>query len=78
MTRDERRMWDVRVLERNLRRGLISRKDYDRYLKSLPDSVANAAVSRPEEQEGEHARASERHGSPAESGGEHGASGGET
>ena len=29
---------DIRILERNLKRGLISRKDYDKFLKSLPDS----------------------------------------
>ena len=33
---------DVRILERKLRRGLISRKDHDKYLKSLPDRADNA------------------------------------
>jgi hypothetical protein len=49
MNREESKAYDVRVLERNLRRGLVSRKDYEKYLKSLPDSGANAAFSRPEE-----------------------------
>ena len=30
--------YDTRILERNLKHGLISRKDYEKFLKSLPDS----------------------------------------
>ncbi len=37
ITRDDPRFWDVRTLERRLRKGLISKKDYDKYLKALPD-----------------------------------------
>lgn len=41
MTRDEEekspRLFDSRTIERNIRKGLITRKDYDKYLKSLPD-----------------------------------------
>src|SRR5262249_7189930 len=29
---------DTRIIERSMKRGLISRKDYEKYLKSLPDS----------------------------------------
>jgi hypothetical protein len=29
--------YDVRVLERNLREGVITKKDYEEYLKKLPD-----------------------------------------
>jgi hypothetical protein len=29
--------YDTRIVERNIKRGLISRKDYDKFLKSLPD-----------------------------------------
>jgi len=32
------RLYDVRNLERNLKRGVISRKDYEKYLKSLQDA----------------------------------------
>lgn len=31
-------VYDTRLVERNLKRGLISRKEYDKYVKSLPDS----------------------------------------
>jgi len=31
-------VYDTRILERNLKRGLISRKDYEKFLKTLPDS----------------------------------------
>jgi hypothetical protein len=36
-------MFDKRVLQRNLRRGLISRADYDKFVKALPDASENAA-----------------------------------
>ncbi len=32
------RLFDSRVVERNIKRGLITRKDYDKYLKSLGDA----------------------------------------
>ena len=31
------RLYDKRTVERNIKKGLISRKDYDKYLKSLED-----------------------------------------
>ena len=41
MSRDEEaknpRLFDVRAVERNIRKGLITRKDYEKHLKSLPD-----------------------------------------
>jgi hypothetical protein len=33
---------DVRVRERNLRKGVLEEKDVEKYLKELPDSAANA------------------------------------
>ena len=39
---------DVRILERKLRRGLISRKDHDKYLKSLPDLTDKAVQATPD------------------------------
>lgn len=32
---------DVRVRERNLRKGVLDEKDVEKYLKELPDSAAN-------------------------------------
>ena len=37
------RLFDVRTIERNIRKGLTTRKDYDKYLKSLPDAAEKAA-----------------------------------
>jgi hypothetical protein len=34
----EARLFDIRTVERNIKRGLITRKDYERFLKSLPDA----------------------------------------
>jgi hypothetical protein len=31
------RLFDSRTIERNIRKGLITRKDYDKHLKGLPD-----------------------------------------
>jgi hypothetical protein len=43
MTRDENApdpsLFDRRIVERNIKRGLIARKDYDRFLKALPDAA---------------------------------------
>ena len=35
------RLFDLRTIERNIKRGLITRKDYERFLKSLPDASDN-------------------------------------
>jgi hypothetical protein len=32
------RLFDIRTVERNIKRGLITRKDYERHLKSLADA----------------------------------------
>jgi hypothetical protein len=37
------RLFDVRTIDRNIRKGLTTRKDYDKYLKSLPDIAEKAA-----------------------------------
>jgi hypothetical protein len=43
MTREETAqdpaLFDRRIVERNIKRGLITRKDYDKFLKSLSDSA---------------------------------------
>jgi hypothetical protein len=47
MSREEEaknaRLFDRRVVERNIKKGLVTRKDYDKYLKSLGDVAANIA-----------------------------------
>ena len=43
ITRDDPRFWDVRTLERRLRRGQINKKDYEKYLKSVPDAAEKKA-----------------------------------
>jgi hypothetical protein len=51
MTRDEEvkniRLFDRRVVERNIKKGIITRKDYEKHLKSLDDKATN--VASPEE-----------------------------
>ena len=37
ISRDDQRFWDVRTIERRVRRGFISRKEIDKHLKALPD-----------------------------------------
>jgi len=43
MTREEAApdpvLFDRRIVERNIKRGLITRKDYEKFLKSLSDSA---------------------------------------
>jgi hypothetical protein len=45
MSREEEvkdvRLFDLRTIERNIKRGLITRKEYERHLKSLPDASDN-------------------------------------
>jgi hypothetical protein len=45
MSREEEvkdvRLFDLRTVERNIKRGLITRKEYERHLKSLPDASDN-------------------------------------
>jgi hypothetical protein len=38
------KLFDVRTIERNIRKGLTTRKDYEKYLKSLPDAAEKAAT----------------------------------
>ncbi len=47
MSRDEEvkdvRLFDTRTVERNIKRGLITRKEYERFLKSLADVAEKVA-----------------------------------
>ena len=51
MSRDDEaknvRLFDRRVVERNIKKGLVTRKDYEKHLKSLSDVGAN--IASPEE-----------------------------
>ena len=46
-TRDEDvknpKLFDRRIVERNIKKGLITRKDYEKHLKSLADVAGNIA-----------------------------------
>jgi hypothetical protein len=52
MSRDEEvkdvRLFDLRTVERNIKRGLVTRKEYERFLKSLADASENIASVGPE------------------------------
>jgi len=41
--KETEQVYDIRVLERNVRKGVIARKDVERYLKALPDRADNVA-----------------------------------
>jgi len=43
------RTFDVRTIERNIKKGNITRKDYEKHLKALPDTTEKVA---PPEEEG--------------------------
>jgi len=38
-------VYDVRTVERHVRSGLISKKDYEKFLASIEDSAAHASES---------------------------------
>ena len=42
ISREDPRFWDVRTVERRVRRGQITRKEHEKYVKTL-DDVANKA-----------------------------------
>jgi hypothetical protein len=42
ISKEDPRFWDVRTIDRRVRKGLINRKDHEKHLKSLPD-VADKA-----------------------------------
>ncbi|HEY7956718.1 MAG: hypothetical protein ACHQ17_12345 [Polyangia bacterium] len=44
ISREDPRFWDVRTLDRHVRKNHITRKDVDKYLKALPDSGDKAAT----------------------------------
>jgi len=44
--REDPRFWDVRTLERRIRKGLVTRKDVEKHVKSLDDVAAKGEVIR--------------------------------
>lgn len=38
ISREDPRFWDVRTIERRIRKGLLSRADVNKHLKTLDDS----------------------------------------
>jgi hypothetical protein len=56
MTREDEaknpRLFDRRVVERNIKKGLITRKDYEKHLKSLVDMAGNIASPDERQEEG--------------------------
>lgn len=48
--RDESKVYDVRIIERNFRKGLLSRKEYERHLSNLHDCADKVVVSQPSAQ----------------------------
>jgi hypothetical protein len=37
------RLFDVRTIERNIKKGQVTTKDYEKHLKSLPDTAEKVA-----------------------------------
>jgi hypothetical protein len=44
------RLFDKRTVERNIKKGLISRKDYEKYLKGLEDIADKGVLGGPAEE----------------------------
>lgn len=45
------RLYDKRTVERSIKKGLLARKDYDKYLKSLEDVAEKGVFGGPEADE---------------------------
>ncbi len=56
MHTDESKRFDKRNIESNLRKGVVTLKDYDAYLQRLPDATHKVFI--PEEEPGEEEIAS--------------------
>ena len=55
--KEDPRFWDVRTLDRRVRKGYVNRKEIDKHLKSLPDVTEKVAP--PEETEAGNAAENE-------------------
>ncbi|MBL9008177.1 MAG: hypothetical protein JNJ46_28215 [Myxococcales bacterium] len=54
--RTDPRFWDVRVVERRIRRGELQRSDLEAYLDKLPDVSELSTISKPLEEPDDRAR----------------------
>lgn len=45
------KLYDKRILERNIRKGMLTRKDHERYLKELEDAKPKCVALFSEEEE---------------------------
>jgi hypothetical protein len=43
------RLFDKRTIERNIKKGLVTRKDYEKHLKALDDTAGKGVFGGPEE-----------------------------
>ena len=46
-------LYDVRLMERHLRKGILTQKDIEKYMKSLPDRKDNVATDSGEDNNSE-------------------------
>lgn len=64
------RLYDKRTVDRNIKKGLLSRKDYEKYLKTLDDvadkGVYGASESRDEDDQDEGADEPEAEAAPGD------------
>jgi hypothetical protein len=44
ITREDPRFWDVRTIERRIRKGQLTRKDVEKHTKGLPDVAEKGAT----------------------------------
>ena len=51
ISREDPRFWDVRTLDRRVRKGLITKKDIEKHLKSVDDSKDRVAPREDSEDE---------------------------
>jgi hypothetical protein len=47
ISREDPRFWDIRTLERRLRKGHANKKDFEKYMKGLPDVADKIAPPEP-------------------------------
>ena len=43
ISREDPRFWDVRTIERRIRKGVVTRKDLEKHMKSVEDSKDRVA-----------------------------------
>ncbi len=59
------RLFDKRTVERNIKKGLVSRKDYEKYLKSLDDAAGKGVYGASEAKDDEPADLADEAPEPA-------------